>query len=340
MIYVAMFDEVDEGTAIYKVAENSSQTPTTGQFVTLDIDGENLPSDWYLRLTAEATKMLRNQIALTATIPIDPNATGSQNNYPPQAVAGSDQAVLEGDVVTLNGSASTDPDGSIVSFFWEQLEGTAVSLSNSNSSIPTFTAPAAGTSGDRLTFRLTVTDDGGLTAVGACVVDIFPLVVSDSDGDGVPDDQDDFPHDADEYEDTDKDGEGNNADTDDDNDGMPDDWELTYGLNPLADDADQDLDEDGVSNIDEFNSGTDPGNSAGGSLNEQVDNEVASGDVGCFIITASAGSNDYVPKELWHASRGRELWLIYFTSCWVGLQKLFWPLHSEKERFHRHVKRR
>ena len=70
MIYVAMYDEVDEGTAIYKLAENDEQTPTTGQFVTLDIDGYELPSDWYLRLTAEGTKMLRGDIALNSDIPI------------------------------------------------------------------------------------------------------------------------------------------------------------------------------------------------------------------------------------------------------------------------------
>ncbi len=72
MVYVAMFDEVDEGTAIYKIAENSSQTPTTGKFVTLDMDGIELPSDWYLRLAGEGTKMLRGEIPLTSTIPIVP----------------------------------------------------------------------------------------------------------------------------------------------------------------------------------------------------------------------------------------------------------------------------
>jgi hypothetical protein len=70
MVYVAMYDEVDEGTAIFKLAENMSQIPTTGALVTLDIDGYKLPSDWYLRLTGEATKMLRNEIDLTAAIPI------------------------------------------------------------------------------------------------------------------------------------------------------------------------------------------------------------------------------------------------------------------------------
>ncbi len=72
MVYVAMFDEVDEGTAIFKTTENASQTPTTGAFLTLDADGLDLPSDWYLRLTGEATKMLRGDNPLTSEIPISP----------------------------------------------------------------------------------------------------------------------------------------------------------------------------------------------------------------------------------------------------------------------------
>lgn len=72
MVYVAMFDEVDEGTAIFKTTENASQNPTTGAFVTLDIDGYDLPSDWYLRLTGEASKMLRGDIPITTEIPITP----------------------------------------------------------------------------------------------------------------------------------------------------------------------------------------------------------------------------------------------------------------------------
>ena len=72
MIYVAMFDEVDEGTAMFKIAENSSQTPTRGRFVTLDADGEALPSDWYLQLMGQATKMLNNEIPLSPNLPIRP----------------------------------------------------------------------------------------------------------------------------------------------------------------------------------------------------------------------------------------------------------------------------
>jgi len=55
----------------------------------------------------------------------------------------------------------------------------------------------------------------------------------DSDGDGMPDSMDAFPTNPAEWLDSDGDGTGNNADSDDDNDGIPDDWELLNGFNPL-----------------------------------------------------------------------------------------------------------
>ena len=50
--FVAMFDEVDEGTAIFKV---TNDFPTKGHFVGL----EGLPSDTYLRIAGEGTKLIR-----------------------------------------------------------------------------------------------------------------------------------------------------------------------------------------------------------------------------------------------------------------------------------------
>jgi hypothetical protein len=45
---------------------------------------------------------------------------------------------------------------------------------------------------------------------------------------------------------------------DTDGDGMPDGWEIRYGLNPNTDDAHNDLDADGFCNWQEFIAGTDP----------------------------------------------------------------------------------
>jgi hypothetical protein len=65
MAFVAMFDEVDEGTAIFKV---SNTPPTQAYFVTY----EGKPADWYLRLAAEGTKVLTGERPNTAIIPISP----------------------------------------------------------------------------------------------------------------------------------------------------------------------------------------------------------------------------------------------------------------------------
>lgn len=68
-VYVAMFDEYDEATAIAKAAEDSSSIPSDQYFLTLDADGVKCSSDFYLRLTRDAAKMIRGTIPLTAQHP-------------------------------------------------------------------------------------------------------------------------------------------------------------------------------------------------------------------------------------------------------------------------------
>mgnify|MGYP003572122216 CR=1 FL=1 len=184
--------------------------------------------------------------------------THTIDNQPPIANAGPDQTANEGAVVKLKGNNSSDPDGSIAAFLWSQISGPPVHISNSGDIEANFTSPNVVAPGETLVFELIVTDNKGLQATDSCSVYVTREAVTDSDGDGVPDDQDDFPYDMDEYLDTDDDGYGNNADTDDDNDGMPDTWELLYGLDPLKDDAAADPDGDEISNINEYNLGSEP----------------------------------------------------------------------------------
>ena len=90
----------------------------------------------------------------------------------------------------------------------------------------------------------------------------FQATIADSDGDGVLDTQDTFPADPNETADNDLDGTGDNADTDDDNDGLPDIFEVANNLDPLLNDGSADADGDGATNLQEYDTGTDP-NDAG-----------------------------------------------------------------------------
>ncbi len=72
MIYVAMFDEVDEGTAIFKVTNNPPRPGGVNMFVTYSMDGYSLPSDEYLWLVGQAARGLRGEIPVNQTRPVRP----------------------------------------------------------------------------------------------------------------------------------------------------------------------------------------------------------------------------------------------------------------------------
>src|SRR5215210_7354531 len=100
----------------------------------------------------------------TATDTVDIGVQNVIVNQAPTANAGSDQSVSEGQVVHLDGSASTDPDSDTLTYAWTQTAGTSATLSGADSATPSFTAPDVGANGDTLTFELTVTDNDGATA--------------------------------------------------------------------------------------------------------------------------------------------------------------------------------
>ena len=75
-LYVSMFDEFNEGNQIAKTAETAADTPAGAGIRALDEDGTHCDADYYLRITTDGGKMLKGQIALTATRPTSP-ATGT-----------------------------------------------------------------------------------------------------------------------------------------------------------------------------------------------------------------------------------------------------------------------
>ena len=76
-------------------------------------------------------------------------------NTPPVAKAGSDQIVSVGDVITLNGTQSSDADHDLMTFNWTQKSGPEVEIVNADTLTPSFVAPS---SKQPLEFELVVND--------------------------------------------------------------------------------------------------------------------------------------------------------------------------------------
>ncbi len=107
-------------------------------------------------MTATLELEVEDTFGLTDTDSVDVSIV---MNSPPVADAGSDQTKDEGVLVTLDGTASFDPDiGDTISYSWVQTVGPMVTLSDAASATPDFPAPPVG-GPTALTFELTVTDD-------------------------------------------------------------------------------------------------------------------------------------------------------------------------------------
>lgn len=151
-----------------------SQVTGSAQLPSVTLNGASTSKATFVAPSVPAES---ERMALTFDLTVTDDAGGTARstviitvvraNLPPVADAGSTQRVNKGSSVTLDGSASSDSDGDIVSYAWAQVGGPAVSLQGTDSAKPTFTAP----SGDAtLTFQLTVADDAGATTSASVVV--------------------------------------------------------------------------------------------------------------------------------------------------------------------------
>ena len=154
-------------------------TPTAGVYtytygtvvpLTATAHTGSILSSWSGDLSGSAnpiTLTLDSNKTVTATF------TLSSTNQPPVANAGANQTVKSGALVTLDGSASFDPDSNLpLVYCWTQTGGASVVLSSAVISRPTFTAPGVITSTTLLTFTLMVTDSFGLPSAAPAQVDI------------------------------------------------------------------------------------------------------------------------------------------------------------------------
>ncbi|MUJ29223.1 glycosyl hydrolase family 18 protein [Aliivibrio fischeri] len=92
-------------------------------------------------------------------------------NKKPVANAGVDVSVIAPASVQLDGSLSSDSDGSIVSYAWTQVSGPNVTLIGADSVNPSF-ATDTFTQSETLQFILKVTDDKGATASDSVAVSV------------------------------------------------------------------------------------------------------------------------------------------------------------------------
>ena len=78
-VYVAMFDELNEATQIFKTAEDASMMPASKWLLPLDADGVHVSSDFYLRLVKDGGQMVKGFIPYQINHPT-PFILGTNNS--------------------------------------------------------------------------------------------------------------------------------------------------------------------------------------------------------------------------------------------------------------------
>jgi hypothetical protein len=138
------------GDTVVALSDNGSTTPT---FTAPDVTTAQQHIDLVFQLMTNDGYLNSGPSYVTIRV--------NNTNDPPLAEpAVSPLSALEGDLVTLDGSLSSDPNNDPLTYTWLQTAGTSVTLSDANAVMPTFTAPtvSAQQGSITLTFNLTVSD--------------------------------------------------------------------------------------------------------------------------------------------------------------------------------------
>lgn len=134
-------------------------------------DGQTVTLEFQLTVTNDADMQDSTDVTITVTA----------DNNDLVADGGSDQLVTEGDTVTLDGSASYDPDDTITNYSWKQSSGETVIFNSTDTTngIFTFIAPEVNTT-ETLVFELTVTNSNLQNASDSVTINISDASVSEN----------------------------------------------------------------------------------------------------------------------------------------------------------------
>ena len=108
-----------------------------------EVRAQNITNQTTTNTTANQIDMNNATTAITTITPPPPSSCCPSNQY--TANAGPDQTVLEGTMITLNGTDNNNNKssnvGNTANYLWRQTNGPTVILNGNNTAHPTFIAP-------------------------------------------------------------------------------------------------------------------------------------------------------------------------------------------------------